>query len=108
MIEKKNVLQQVAINSHLKSTCRSMLTSYLKYKVKTPGISTVSARYCVRPQDSIDIDYENFAWLSNSLRYYTCLKLWGVQYIKEFRNITEILLKVALNTTTLTLEVGGN
>jgi len=73
---EKNEFQPVARNSHLKSACRSMLTSYLKYKVNTPGISTVSARYCVNPQESIDIDYENLVGLSNSLRYYTCLKLW--------------------------------
>jgi hypothetical protein len=35
---EKNVLQPVARNSHLKNACRSMLTSYLKYKVKTPAI----------------------------------------------------------------------
>jgi hypothetical protein len=35
---EKNVLQPVARNSHLKNAYRSMLTNYLKYKVKTPQL----------------------------------------------------------------------
>ena len=48
---EKNVLQPVARNSHLKNAYRSMLTNYLKYKVKTPAMITVSARYCDRSPD---------------------------------------------------------